>query len=53
MDGLMAGGGVIDPDYRGEIKVIMYNLNIWPYTISHDQKIAQVVVEKCHNLSLL
>ena len=35
--------GTIDPDYRGEIKVILMNMGHLPYDISIGDKIAQMV----------
>ncbi len=42
-------GGVIDPDYRGNIKVILRNDSDTPYQINHGSKIAQGIVEKFTN----
>lgn len=36
--------GTIDSDYRGEIKVIMGNFGTRPVTISHGDRIAQMVL---------
>ena len=36
--------GIIDSDYRGEIKVILYNLGNETATIKHAQRIAQLVI---------
>ncbi len=36
--------GVIDSDYRGEIKVGLINLSDTPYTITSDERIAQMVI---------
>ena len=36
--------GTIDPDYRGEIKVLMINLGLEPYMITRGMRIAQMVV---------
>ena len=36
--------GTVDPDYRGEIKVILQNLGSEPFTISRGMRIAQMVV---------
>jgi dUTP pyrophosphatase len=36
--------GTIDSDYRGEICVILINLGSEPYTISHGDRIAQLVI---------
>jgi dUTP pyrophosphatase len=37
------GGGIIDNDYRGEIKVIMHNNSTTPITINESTNIAQLV----------
>ena len=36
--------GVIDSDYRGEICVVLYNHGPQPQTISHGERIAQLVI---------
>lgn len=36
--------GTIDSDYRGEICVILINLGSEPYTISHGDRMAQLVI---------
>lgn len=36
--------GVIDSDYRGEVKVGLCNLSDTPYTIQPDERIAQLVI---------
>ena len=41
---LSNGVGVIDSDYRGEIKVGLCNLGNEPYTISPNERVAQLVV---------
>jgi len=38
--------GTIDSDYRGEIKVIMFNLNREKFCIKRGDRIAQMVVAK-------
>ena len=44
LDGLHVFAGVIDPSYRGELKVLMFNTNEIEYTIQVSRKIAQMVV---------
>lgn len=45
--GIVVHGGVIDPDYQGEIKIILYNLNDdSEYSICRGEKIAQVICKK-------
>jgi len=36
--------GTIDSDYRGEVKVLLYNTSEEPYTIRDGDRIAQLVV---------
>ncbi len=51
--------GVIDADYRGEIMVALYNHGNIPQTLSHGERIAQMVIapflsvsyEECEELS--
>ena len=45
LKGLMLanGVGIIDPDYRGEIKACVFNRNTTPITIEHGMKITQAV----------
>ncbi len=38
--------GTIDPGYRGEIRVIMFNLGREDYTIEKGDRIAQLIVAK-------
>ncbi len=40
------GVGTIDSDYRGEIKVILYNQSKHDYTITPGERIAQMVISK-------
>lgn len=42
--GLLNSPGTIDPDYRGEIKVVMINLSTERQTIQPGDRIAQMVV---------
>ena len=36
--------GVIDSDYRGELQVVLHNHGTEPQTISHGERIAQLVI---------
>ena len=38
--------GVIDPDYRGDVKVILHNFGKITQHIKRNQKIAQMILEK-------
>ncbi len=41
--GISTRGGIIDPNYRGEVKVIIINEGKEDYTISHGDRIAQLI----------
>ncbi len=38
------GPGIVDPDYTGEIKVLLFNGGIEPFFVTHGDRIAQVLV---------
>lgn len=40
------GAGVIDPDYRGVIKVVMFNFSDQDFEVSIGDKIAQMIIER-------
>jgi dUTP pyrophosphatase len=42
---IVSCGGVIDEDYRGSIRVKLYNLGHRPYMIRKGQKIIQLIVQ--------
>jgi len=44
LGGLHTLAGVIDPSYRGELKILLLNTNDTEYAIQVGQKIAQLVV---------
>lgn len=44
--------GTIDPDYRGEIKVLLINLSQEPFEIQHGERIAQMVIAKFQQVKL-
>lgn len=46
--GLFVNAGVIDSDYRGELKVIIHNASSNNYTISKGDRIAQIIFEKIY-----
>ena len=43
------GAGVIDSDYTGEIKVILYNHSDEPVELGKHERVAQMVVTPCYN----
>jgi len=42
------GPGLIDPGYRGEVKVVLVNLGAEPYAGAAGDRIAQLVLVDCH-----
>ena len=45
--GIQVGAGVVDPDYRGEIKVVLFNQGDKHFEIKKGDRIAQLVLERC------
>ena len=45
--GVHVGAGVVDCDYRGEVKVLLLNYNDQPFAITKGDRIAQLILEKC------
>ncbi|EKX38634.1 hypothetical protein GUITHDRAFT_96884 [Guillardia theta CCMP2712] len=41
------GAGVIDPDYRGEVKVLLFNHGDEDFAIEPGMRIAQLILEVC------
>jgi dUTP pyrophosphatase len=46
-NGLQVGAGVIDPDYTGEIKIVIFNHDDNPFVIKPGYRIAQLILECC------
>jgi dUTP pyrophosphatase len=44
--GITVNFGTIDPGYRGEIRVVMFNLGREDYVVEKGDKIAQMIVSK-------
>jgi dUTP pyrophosphatase len=45
--GLTVGAGVIDPDYTGEVKVVLFNHDKSVFIIKPGYRIAQLICERC------
>jgi len=45
--GIQVGAGVVDSDYRGEVKVVLFNHDSNPYLIKSGYRIAQLIMERC------
>jgi dUTP pyrophosphatase len=46
-EGVNVLAGVVDGDYRGEVKVLLHNTGDSLVTITHGQRIAQLILEQC------
>ena len=44
--GIQVGAGVIDPDYTGEIKVVLFNHGDKDFEVKKGDRIAQLILEK-------
>ena len=46
------GAGVIDPDYTGEVKVVLFNHGDKDFEVKKGDRIAQLVLERCETPSI-
>src|SRR5680860_16606 len=51
-NGITTMGGLIDSNYRGEIKIIIKNLSEDIFNIIPGQKVAQILIQKIENLEI-
>ncbi|PLB41465.1 deoxyuridine 5'-triphosphate nucleotidohydrolase [Aspergillus candidus] len=42
------GAGVIDADYRGEVKVLLFNFSEVDFTVQEGDRVAQLIVERIY-----
>lgn len=42
------GAGVIDADYRGEVKVLLFNYGDADFEVKHGDRVAQLILERVH-----
>lgn len=50
--GLHTGSGVIDADYRGEVKILVYNFGSEPIAIDQGMRFAQMIIERIGEFEL-
>ncbi|CCH43606.1 Deoxyuridine 5'-triphosphate nucleotidohydrolase [Wickerhamomyces ciferrii] len=50
--GISTGAGVIDADYRGEVKIVLFNHSKVDFQIKKGERIAQLVLEKIVNADI-
>ena len=46
-NGIQIGAGVIDPDYTGEISVIIFNMGDNDFEVKKGDRVAQLILERC------
>ena len=51
--GILNSPGTIDSDYRGEVKVILFNFGQEPFVINRGDRIAQVVITRVARAELV
>jgi len=51
--GIKSMGGVIDPNYRGEVKIILHNLSKEDFNVEKGMRIAQMVIQAVENREIL
>lgn len=51
-NGIQVGAGVVDPDYRGEVKVVLFNHDTNSFTIEPGHRIAQLILERFESPSV-
>lgn len=50
--GIDVFAGVIDADYRGSVGVILYNSAYTDFNVQAGDRIAQLIIETCHDLEV-
>lgn len=51
-NGISTGAGVIDADYRGEVKIVLFNHSDRDFEVNKGDRIAQLVLEKIVNADI-
>lgn len=51
--GISTGAGVIDADYRGEVKIVLFNHSDKDFSIAKGDRIAQLVLEQIINAEIV
>jgi dUTP pyrophosphatase len=46
-NGIQVGAGVIDRDYTGEVKILLFNHSDEDFVIKRGDRIAQLIIERC------
>lgn len=52
-NGISTGAGVVDADYRGEVKIVLFNHSDKDFEVKQGDRIAQLVLEKIVNADIV
>ena len=52
-NGVEVGAGVIDRDYEGEIRVVLFNHGNRPFHIRQGYRVAQIIMEKYEHVEIV
>lgn len=52
-NGILTGAGVVDADYRGEVKVLLFNHSDKDFHVEAGDRIAQLVLERIVNADIV
>ena len=53
VNGIVAFNGTVDADYRGTVCVLLFNLSDNKYKVEIGNQIAQLIIEKCYDVSFV
>ena len=51
--GILNSPGTIDADYRGEVKVLLYNFGKSDFIVKNGMRIAQIIINKIENVEFI
>ena len=51
--GIDVGAGVVDADYRGEVKVLLFNFSDEDFQVNKGDRIAQLIIQKIATVDIL
>ena len=51
--GVLNSPGTVDSDYRGEIKIILFNFGKEPFTVNRGDRVAQMVIARVERVELI
>jgi dUTPase len=52
-NGITIGASVIDPDYQGEIRVLLFNHGSEPFMVTRGMRVTQMILENCSTVPIV